>query len=238
MIFLRYSGFYLFFTVLKFYLLTKSKALSERKIVLINTGFILLNPIQGKPITININFISYFSQDKNNTFIHHTKGATTQIYSSLNHIQEYLGSMCLRVNKENIITFTNILSYNNERVVVTGEKKDFPVSLVYSKNFAQNILQTLREKVPNLEEKNIISSQKNEQDIVNNDKNNIIDSVSNEILEEIIESPGINAIKLHHIFRKKMSLITLRRRLKKLVDANFIEYRGSAKVGGYYSVEP
>ena len=236
MIFIRYSGFYLFFTVLKFYLLTKSKAFIERKVVLNNTGFIVLNPIQGKPISINISFISYFSQDKNNTFIHYTRGATTPIYSSLNHIQEYLGSMCLRVNKENIITFTNIISYNNERVVVSGEKSDIPVSLTYSKNFAQNILQSLREKVPNLEEKNIIFSQKNQNDSINNDENSVNDSGNNEILEEIIGKPGINAIKLHTIFRKKMSLITLRRKLRKLVDAHLIEYRGSTKAGGYYSV--
>jgi len=236
MIFLRFSGFYMFFTVLKFYLLTKSKDFIERKIVLINTGFIVLNPIQGKPITININFISYFSQDKNNTFIHYTKGATTPIYSSLNNIQEYLGSMCLRINKENIITFTNIVSYNNEKVVVKGEKSDLPVSLIYSKNFAQNILHSLREKIPDLEEKNSIILQENQNDSVNNDEKNVIDSVNNEILEEIKEEPGINAKKLHHIFHKKMSLITLRRRLKKLADSNLIEYRGSAKTGGYYSV--
>jgi hypothetical protein len=236
MIFLRYSGFYLFFTVLKFYLLTQSNAFIEKKTVLRNTGFIVLNPIQGKPITLNINFISYFSQDKNNTFIHYTRGATIPVYSSLNHIQEYLGSMCLRVNKENIITFTNIISYNNERVMVAGEKNNLPVSLIYSKNFAQNILQSLREKVPDLEEKNFIILQKNQSDIVNSDEKNEIDHVNDEILEEIIANPGINAVKLYHIFRKKMSLITLRRRLKKLVDSHLIEYRGSSKSGGYYSV--
>ena len=236
MIFLRYSGFYLFFTVLKFYQLTKSTALTEKKTVLKNTGFIVINPVQGKPLTVNINFISYFSQDKNSTFIHYTKGAITPVYSSLNHIQEYLGSMCLRINKENIITFTNIISYNHERVVVAGEKNNLSVSLIYSKNFAQNILQTLQEKVPDLYEKNINILQKNENDNVNSDEKSVSDHVNNKILEEIITNPGINAIKLHHIFRKKITLITLRRRLKKLVDGNVIEYRGSAKTGGYYII--
>jgi hypothetical protein len=236
MIFLRYSGFFLFFTVLKFFLLTQSKALLEKKIVLSNTGFIVLNPIQGKTITVNINYISYFSQNKNNTFIHYARGATTPIYSSLNNIQEYLGSMCLRVNKESIITFTNIKSYDNEKVVVIGEKNNLSVSLLYSKSFAQNILQALREKVPNLYEKNIIFLEKNQNDNVNSDEKNEIDNEKNKILEEILENPGINAIKLHNIFRKKMTLITLRRRLKKLVDTSLIEYRGSAKSGGYYPV--
>ena len=239
-IFLRYSGFYLFFTVLKFYLLTKSKAFIERKAVLINTGFIVLNPIQGKPITININFISYFSQDKNNTFIHYTRGATTPIYSSLNHIQEYLGSMCFRINKESVITFTNVISYDDESVRVAGEKSDLSVSLKYSKSFAQNIQQTLREILPDLE-------QKNEKIISKNDTfGGITDQSSDEkttrgglnelILEEIKKKEGIHVWQLAEIFEGKISLRTIERILKELSDKGVIEFRGSKKTGGYYVV--
>ena len=78
--------------------------------------------------------------------------------------------------------------------------------------------------------------QNNQNDNVNNDKKSEIDNESKKILEAILENPGVNAIKLHNIFRKEMTLITLRRRLKKLVDSNLIAFRGSAKTGGYYSV--
>ena len=69
-------------------------------------------------------------------------------------------------------------------------------------------------------------------------KNDTINDTINEneklIYKRIIASPGISAVALTDEFGK--SIITIKRALKHLVDLNIIEYRGSKKTGGYYSL--
>jgi len=98
--------------------------------------------------------VSYFSQNKNYTYIHWTIGKPSLIYSSLNYLQNYLSDYCLRINKYTIITFTNIASYNNEEVIVKDGKAKSRKTLLFSKKRAESVLSVLREKVPELEEKN------------------------------------------------------------------------------------
>ena len=233
-IFLRNAGFYLFFIVLKLYQQTKADALLEKKEGLKDAGLILLPPLRGNPISINISFVSYFSHEKNITFIHNKLGTVTSIYSTLNNIQEYLGDFCLRINKENIITFTNIVYYNEKHVIVKGGKTNNNISLVYSKNDTQHILQTLRLKVPNLEEKNATYSNEKRIDTVNDDENNKLGTEKTRILEEIKQNPGINATKLQENLQENTSISTIKRRLKELKDAGKIKYEGSDRKGGYY----
>jgi len=54
------------------------------------------------------------------------------------------------------------------------------------------------------------------------------------IYNRIVSSPGISAVALADEFGK--SIITIKRALKILVDLNMIEYRGSKKTGGYFSL--
>ncbi|WP_369699007.1 winged helix-turn-helix transcriptional regulator [uncultured Duncaniella sp.] len=54
------------------------------------------------------------------------------------------------------------------------------------------------------------------------------------IYDCIVSSPGISAVALADEFGK--SLRTIMRALKHLVDLNIIEYRGSKKTGGYFSL--
>ena len=54
------------------------------------------------------------------------------------------------------------------------------------------------------------------------------------IYNRIVLSPGISAVALANEFSK--SIITVKRALKTLVDLNVIEYRGSKKTGGYFSL--
>ncbi|MCL2289805.1 MAG: LytTR family transcriptional regulator DNA-binding domain-containing protein [Bacteroidetes bacterium] len=236
-IFLRNAGFYLFFTVFKLYLQTKATALIEKKEALSHDGLILLLPLRGKPISININYVSYFSHERNLTFIHDTEGKASSIYSTLSNIQEYLGDSCLRVNKENIITFTNIISYNEREVIVKDGKDNKQSSLTYSKKDAQNILNTLREKVPSLEEKRIDKKKQNEGVNVQKDDGKCeFEGIKKLILEEINNFPGINTITLTQKFGKKSSLSTIERKLKELKESGLIEFRGAPKTGGYYPV--
>jgi hypothetical protein len=236
LIFLRNAGFYLFFTVLKLYLQTKDHALLEKKIAFKDTGLIMLMPLRGTPIAINIKYVSYFSQHKNNTFIHSIIGKSSSIYSSLSNIQDYLEFHCLRINRETLITFTNIISYNNERIIVKGEKGNSNVELPYYKNESQKILQILHKKVPDLDENNNKKFHKNTFGGVNEYENNEVGGINNEIFEEIRENPGINAQKLFEIYSNQLSLRTIERRLKELTDSGFIEFKGSLKKGGYYLV--
>lgn len=54
------------------------------------------------------------------------------------------------------------------------------------------------------------------------------------IYNRIVLSPGISAVALANEYSK--SIITVKRALKTLVDLNVIEYRGSKKTGGYFSL--
>jgi DNA-binding transcriptional ArsR family regulator len=240
LIFLRNTGFYLIFTFLRLYLQTKDSALLDKKTVLKDTGFVLLQPFRGDPLTININVVSYFSQNKNYTFIHCTHGKPIPIYSSLNSIQNYLHDYCLRINKDIVITFTNIISYNKEGVMVKESKANVKQSFTFYKKSANEIFLTLRKKVPALEEKNDINYLKKQNDKINDDKKSKIDKIKTVILEEIYKHPSINTYDLIDILEEKtqtqISESTIRRRLKELRDAGIIEYRGSYKTGGYYAV--
>lgn len=54
------------------------------------------------------------------------------------------------------------------------------------------------------------------------------------IYNRIVSSPGISAVALADEFNK--SVRTIMRVLKHLVELNIIEYRGSKKTGGYFSL--
>ncbi|MCL2313559.1 MAG: LytTR family transcriptional regulator DNA-binding domain-containing protein [Firmicutes bacterium] len=237
MLVLRNSGFYLFFTILRLYELTKANALIEKKEALNQDGLILLLPLQGKPISINIKYVSYFSHERNQTFIHGISSEAASIYFTLNNIQEYLGDNCLRVNKENIITFTNIISYNKDEVVVKNGKGNKQRSLTYYKKDAQNILSVLRKKVPDLEEKNAINSQKMQDGGIKEDEKNDIGGINALILDEIRNDPCISVVTLAQKLKGKSSLRTIERKLEELKKSGYIKFEGSKKTGGYYFVE-
>lgn len=69
-------------------------------------------------------------------------------------------------------------------------------------------------------------------------KNDTINGTINEnerlIYNRIVSLPGISAVTLADEFGK--SVRTIMRVLKHLVDLNIIEYRGSKKTGGYFSL--
>jgi hypothetical protein len=239
-IFLRDMSFYLFFSVLKLYMQTKANALLEKKAALKDTGLVLLLPLRGNPISININYVSYFAQKKNNTFIHNTVGKPIPIYSSLNYLKNYLMDYCLRINKDIIITFTNIISYNAKRVVIADGKRNTKKSFTFYKKSANEILCTLRKKVPELEEKNDLITLKN--DIsgginqINDDEKITHGGITELILEEIKKKEGIHVRQLAEFFKGRISLRTIERRVKELRENNVIEFRGANKNGGYYIV--
>jgi hypothetical protein len=234
LIFLRNAGFYLFFTVLKLYQLTKATAEKVKVALLVQNGLIIYPPLRGEPVSININNVCFFSQRRNQTFIHFTSGKVTVIYSTLDHLQHYLGDFCLQINKGTIITYTNIISYNNEKVEILCKFPHKTMSLEFSKKYAPSVFQTLRKRVPQLEEENVITSPKIEFGNIKEDESTNIGNENNEILEEIRKNPGINATKLYEILPHHQSLRTLRRSLQELVDFEFIEFKGAPKTGGYY----
>ncbi len=71
-------------------------------------------------------------------------------------------------------------------------------------------------------------------DTINDTINGTINDNEKLIYNRIISSPGISAVALADEFEK--SIITIKRALKILVDLKLIEYRGSKKTGGYYSL--
>jgi len=125
-------------------------------------------------------------------------------------------------------------------VVVAGERNNPSVSLIYSKNFAQNILQSLRATLPHLEQKNNTHILKNDSfggiTYPNNDKKTTHGGLNELILEEILKKEGIYVRQLAEIFKNRISLRTIERILKELSDKGVIEFRGSKKNGGYYIV--
>ena len=234
LIFLRNSSFYLFFTVLKLFLQSKRDVLSEKKEALKKVGLILLLPLRGKPLSINIDYVSYFSQNKNHTYIHSITGEPVSIYSTLSYMQDYLSNYGLRINRDAIITFTNIVRYNDKCVTVEEDKQGNNKLLYFYKKEANDILATLRKKVPHLEEKNAIFATKIENGILTDDEKNRTVILKKEILEEIKQNPGINAVKIHEKLQKKTSIRTIKRRLKELIDSGFIQFKGADRTGGYH----
>ncbi len=71
-------------------------------------------------------------------------------------------------------------------------------------------------------------------DMINDMINDTINDNEKLIYNRIVSSPGISAVTLANEFGK--SIITIKRALKTLVDLNKIEYRGSKKTGGYFSL--
>ena len=69
---------------------------------------------------------------------------------------------------------------------------------------------------------------------INDTINDTIKGTEKLIYNRIASSPGISAVALADEFEK--SLRTIMRSLKILVDLNVIEYRGSKKTGGYFSL--
>jgi hypothetical protein len=239
-VFVRNLCIYLFFTVLKLYIQTKKDALLEKKEVLKSTGFMSLTPLRGKPISININFVSYFTQNKNNTNIHSTLGKPSSVYSSLSSVQSYLEECCLRINRDTIITFTNIVSYNKNSVTVKEGKKSTNKSFPFYKNNPLGVYVTLQKKLPLLEQKdeNILPQNdvfgglngKKEGEKTNNGGLNAM------ILEAIQQNPGISALEIVEFFKGNVSLRTLERRLKELKEKGLIKSHRGGTGGGYSAV--
>jgi hypothetical protein len=142
----------------------------------------------------------------------------------------------LRINNENIITYTNIVSYNKEEVVVKWKNPDKTVALPYYKKDVQSVLQALRKKVPELEGKNTNFANKIQNGTINDDEKEAIGTINNIILEEIKNNPGIYVINLVSKLHEKISSRTLKRKLNELKTSGHIEFRGSKKTGGYYLV--
>lgn len=70
--------------------------------------------------------------------------------------------------------------------------------------------------------------------MINDTINDTINENERLIYNRIVSSPGISAVTLADEFGK--SVRTIMRVLKHLVDLNIIEYRGSKKTGGYFSL--
>lgn len=64
--------------------------------------------------------------------------------------------------------------------------------------------------------------------------NDTINDTEKLIYNRIVSTPGISAVTLANESGK--SIITIKRALKRLVELNIIEYRGSKKTGGYFSL--
>ncbi len=81
-----------------------------------------------------------------------------------------------------------------------------------------------------------LSGHKNDtiNDTINGTINDTIKGTEKLIYNRIVSSPGISAVALADEFEK--SLRTIMRSLKILVDLNVIEYRGSKKTRGYFSL--
>jgi len=69
---------------------------------------------------------------------------------------------------------------------------------------------------------------------INGTINDTINDSEKLIYNRIVASPGISAVALADEFDK--SIITIKRALKHLIELNIIEYRGSKKTGGYFSL--
>ena len=70
--------------------------------------------------------------------------------------------------------------------------------------------------------------------MINDTINDTINENERLIYNRIVSLPGISAVTLADEFGK--SVRTIMRVLKHLVDLNIIEYRGSKKTGGYFSL--
>ena len=235
---LRNGGFYLFFTILGQYRYTERNALKEKEAIIKKekvTSFLTCN---GKHIVLNINNIIYFQQNRNRTTIYTTSDKVYQIYSSLSVQEDFFSDICLKINRNTLVNYTNIVSYSYDYLLVKDNKHGKTKSLYFFKNTPNSVFALLQEKLPHLEQTN------DEITPQNDDFGGVTDRKYDEtiknggvtalIVEEIKNKEGIRVYQLAEIFKDRISLRTLERRLKELRETGVIEFRGADKTGGYF----
>ena len=235
---LRNGGFYLFFTMLGQYRYTRKKTLKEKKEIIKKEKIAAFLTCNGKPIVLNINNIIYFQQNRNRTTIYTTSGKVYQIYSSLSVQEDFFSDICLKINRNTLVNYANIVSYSYDYLLVKDNKHGKTKSLYFFKNTPNSVFALLQEKLPHLEQKNDeITPQNDDFGGINyqkEDKKTKNGRINAIILETIYNHNGISVEQLAEILQNDISLRTLERNLKDLRDCNKIEYRGSKKIGGYF----
>ncbi|MCL2246086.1 MAG: LytTR family transcriptional regulator DNA-binding domain-containing protein [Lentimicrobiaceae bacterium] len=235
---LRDGGFYIFFTLLALYRNNQIIASNKERSLIDEQETIAFLQSNGTPVSFNINKLVYFEQRQNKTTIFTTLGTSCITYSSLADHENSFGDKCIRINRNTLVFFDKILGFDQESLTVRDSKNGGTTMLYFFKNNPLAVYTILQKRITELEKKNAEKMQKTQNDNVNNDEKHKCDDVKIGILEEIRKNPGINAIKLFKNFETKTSLPTLRRRLQELTESDLIEFKGAAKTGGYYIVQP
>ena len=240
LIILRDGGFYFFFTLLSLYKNQKTNTLKMENTLLQEKNTKVFLQTNGVSISFNTNKIVYFEQNENKTTLYSTYGSHYTIYSSLSDQERSFGDRCIKINRNTLVFYDKIVSFNQEYLMVKDAKNGGTTPLTFFKNNPLTVYTTLQKKLPHLEQlEAVILPQKEDFDTVKenkDDENTKIWQCKMEILEEIKQNPGINSLKLFENLQKKISLRTLRRRLKELKADGKITYKGSDKTGGYFEV--
>jgi hypothetical protein len=218
----------------------REKAFAEKKAIIQKEGIISFFTCNKKQTTLKVSQIAYLYQNKNRTAIHTIDGKVSHTYSSLSAHKDSLGDKCLRINREVLVIYDNIVSYTHDSLLVIDNNNAHIKQFNFFKNKSYTIYSNLKQKLPHLEQKNNKIVKQNDTfegiSYQNDDKNKTNDGINELILEEIRKKEGIYVSHLAEIFKKKFSKSTLERKLKELREDGLIEFRGAKKNGGYYIV--
>ncbi|MDR2010233.1 MAG: LytTR family transcriptional regulator DNA-binding domain-containing protein [Bacteroidales bacterium] len=249
----RITGFFLFFFVVKLYQDLSSKYIAESQAIANTTQTMAVMESDKEIKIINISDIVYLSHHKNYTYFHMITGKKYFQYISLKRVEElFPQKTCLRINKSNIIMFSQVIDYNSTLVTLNLIENEKQVSLQISTKYKEDVLSKLK-KHKNSHNTSGGSKRKNGGKKIRNGEGKMAYSVDlaeekeekkrkseptlleNEILAYISEHPNCKFSEIFMAINKPKR--TIERSIKNMKEIGLIEYRGANKNGGYHATE-
>jgi predicted transcriptional regulator len=254
---IRAACFFLFFFVVRLYQNLSSKYIAESKAIAesVQTIAVMVSSSNKSVKIIKISDIAYLSHSNSYTCFHMITGEKyfQQIY--LKNIEDLLPEKSyLRISKNNIILISQVIEYNDSFVILDLIEENKHVALSISPKYKENVLSEL-EKFGNQISNNFIAKTKEQigKEKFKNGKENLVkfenlakknkekesnfelNFLENEIFEYILKHPNCKFSEISNNINK--SKRTIDRNIKSLKDKGLIEYRGSARSGGYHAIE-
>jgi hypothetical protein len=258
--FVRAVCFFMLFFTVKLYQDISSRYIAETQVIANDTQVVAVIKSDDDIKTIKISAIAYLSHHNRNTYFHLTTGEKYYQRASLKQIEALLpNNSYLRINKNNVVMYSQIDGYNDSFVFLKPVKDENPIELHITNEHKDDILSELKKYKNSLANildigniKNVDGNVKNKNGIIKK-QNGIIKSsniinltlenqeknadfsektLENEIFEYISAHPNCKTSDILAMSDK--SRRTVDRNLKNLREKGLIRYKGANKTGGYY----
>jgi hypothetical protein len=208
-----------------------SKQIQNRdKILLKDFSSISAKDNDNKELTVHLNSISFFQQNKNHTQIYLADGSNLLRYGSLKRLCQLIcADYAVQISRDTVVPYGNIKSFTESYVSVkfSPDKMD----LFVTDQYKSSALKNLQNHVSIRETKQSEKKQPHRKTTCQSKKELQMQS----IIDYISEHPLCPASDIQKY--RRISTATVNRILAQLKQDGLIEYVGSKKTGGYRVVE-